>query len=167
MRHPEEEFSRIEYWLQSIISRTSSSPIVVIGNLFYLSPLHSHLLTPALSYPPTPALIIWEVSPILLQEPTVVIQCAQNNMWTTCWTKWSREFEVSPLYYLPSFFCSSSFFLLSQNLFCLHFTKGVKCTKFVQAFAVVDSLQGAGLETLRAKLISLALEQSCIFIYIV
>jgi len=38
--------------------------------------------------------------------------------------------------------------------------RNIKCTKFVQAFAVVDSVQGAGLDTLRQKLVGLALEQS-------
>lgn len=33
----------------------------------------------------------------------------------------------------------------------------------MQAFAVVDSVSGAGMDTLRDKLISLAVEQKCIF----
>eukprot|EP00026_Physarum_polycephalum_P000314 Phypoly_transcript_00314.p1 GENE.Phypoly_transcript_00314~~Phypoly_transcript_00314.p1 ORF type:complete len:1738 (-),score=158.13 Phypoly_transcript_00314:23-5236(-) len=92
MRHPDEELSRLEYWMQSIRSRTSNSPVVLVGT-------HS-------------------ASPVCTRQ---YIDKVMDDV----------EQRISR----------------------------VKCADLIKTFAVVDSLQGNGIETLRAKLVSLALEQ--------
>lgn len=66
---------KFRYWLQSIISRTSNSPVIIIGMLH---------------------LFIVNVSFLTLssQVRIVTIQNALPSMWTTFWTKWRQELKV-------------------------------------------------------------------------